>query len=98
LHRFASLCNEADDEPSELVNPRLAARDPVCKNEITPLIEQFTQHYHEERPHHGLENERPVRKGYQRKTVDEPSTVPLSMISCKNRLGGLLKHYHRKAA
>jgi putative transposase len=62
------------------------------------LIGEFIQHYHEERPHQGLENERPVRKGYRRKTTDEPSTVPLSAIGCKKRLGGLLKHYHRKAA
>jgi hypothetical protein len=45
-----------------------------------------------------LENELPVRRGYQRKTVDEPSSVPLSEIGCKTRLGGLLKHYYRKAA
>jgi hypothetical protein len=54
--------------------------------------------YHEERPHQGLDNERPVRKGYQRKTADEPSSVSPSAIGCKRRLGGLLKHYYRKAA
>jgi putative transposase len=62
------------------------------------LISEFVQHYHEERPHQGLDNERPVRKGYQRKTADEPSSVSPSAIGCKRRLGGLLKHYYRKAA
>jgi putative transposase len=62
------------------------------------LVGQFIQHYHEERPHQGLDNVVPVRKGYQRKTTDEPSSVPLSAIGCTTRLGGLLKHYYRKAA
>jgi putative transposase len=62
------------------------------------LIDSYIAHYHEERPHQGLDNELPVRRGYRRKTVDEPSSVPLSEIGCKHRLGGLLKHYYSKAA
>jgi putative transposase len=62
------------------------------------LCDQFVQHYHIERPHQGLDNIVPIRKGYQRKTTDEPDAVPLAAVGCKSRLGGLLKHYYRKAA
>jgi putative transposase len=62
------------------------------------LVGQFKDHYHLERPHQSLENQVPVRKGYRRKTADPPSSVPLSTIGCQTRLGGLLKHYYRKAA
>jgi hypothetical protein len=37
-------------------------------------------------------------RSIRRTTVDEPSSVPLSEIGCKQQLGGLLKHYYRKAA
>jgi len=32
------------------------------------------------------------------KKADEPEVVRLSEIRCKKRLGGVLKHYYRKAA
>jgi putative transposase len=51
------------------------------------LIRQFGDHFHLERAHQGLDNELPVRRGYRRKTVDEPSSVPLSEIGCKQRHG-----------
>jgi hypothetical protein len=44
------------------------------------------------------DNAAPARKGRKVKTSDEPDTVPLSAIGCKTQLGGLLKHYYRKAA
>jgi hypothetical protein len=28
----------------------------------------------------------------------QPDLIPLSEVACHTRLGGLLKHYHRKAA
>jgi hypothetical protein len=60
-------------------------------------------YYHEERPHQGMENglllpaKNPTGKGKK----DEPppdDILPLSQIGCRTRLGGLLKHYYRKAA
>ena len=64
------------------------------------LCSEFREHYHLERPHHGLENERPTQmktktSGRLPNPVD---TVQLSNIRCKERLGGLLKSYSRNAA
>ncbi len=54
------------------------------------LCSEFLAHYHEERPHQGLGN--------------MPLTMPRDdppydgAIQCRQRLGGLLRHYYRKAA
>ena len=58
-------------------------------------IREFMIHYHEERNHQGLEN-----------NLIEPQNIisikdatnPTGEIICKERLGGILKYYHRKAA
>jgi putative transposase len=64
-------------------------------------------HYHEERPHQAKENDPLVTPAPEanpskakRKTKDKspPDVVPISQIECRQRLGGLLKHYYRKAA
>jgi putative transposase len=60
------------------------------------LCEEFAEYYHAERPHQGLDNEPPKPIGKKRKC--QPDLIPLSDIACHKRLGGLLKHYHRKAA
>jgi putative transposase len=60
------------------------------------LCQEFAEHYHAERPHQGLDNEVPKLIGKQRKR--RPDLIPLSDVACQKRLGGLLKHYHRKAA
>lgn len=61
----------------------------VSQKQLNYILEQFLAHYHDERPHQGLGN------------------VPLSgsspapgdgEIVCRERLGGLLKHYERRAA
>lgn len=64
------------------------------------LCEQFAAHYHEERPHQGLENAIPTAKKARSRTEGKstsPETIRLSDIHCKERLGGLLKHYSRAA-
>ena len=50
----------------------------------------MSHYYHQERPHQGLGN-RPLVGA----NPDPPSQ---GKIVCKERLGGLLKHYYRKAA
>ena len=47
------------------------------------------EHYHEERPHQGLGNE-----------LIAPTTTVIGTgpITCRERLGGLLKFYDREAA
>jgi putative transposase len=68
-----------------------------CFDRIVPLGEKhlraavcsFMDHYHEERPHQGLGNERIA-----------PKTTSLGPgpIRCHERLGGVLKFYYRAAA
>ena len=68
-----------------------------CVDRIVPLGEAhlraavcaFVAHYHEERPHQGLDNERI--------TPPTPSTGS-GPIQCRERLGGVLKFYYREAA
>jgi len=66
------------------------------------LCQEFKIHYHEERPHQGLDNEligeTKTRKRKSKSKMDQPATISLAEIRCKERLGGLLKSYSRKAA
>src|SRR5690606_34714719 len=67
------------------------------------LCTEYLAHYHEERPHQSLANEPPsqskargrpkMKRGH---IADE--IAPLHEVRCKQRLGGLLKSYSRKAA
>ena len=52
-------------------------------------VRAFLQHYHEERPHQGLGNE-----------LIAPTTTVIGTgpITCRERLGGVLKFYDREAA
>ena len=67
------------------------------------LCAEYLAHYHEERPHQSLENE-PLRQPKPRgrpKKQNRPiheQVVPLTEVRCRQRLGGLLKSYSRKAA
>ncbi len=63
------------------------------------LCDQFRQHYELERPHQSLENELPRRvKKSGRWNSKHPDVIRIGELHCKERLGGLLKHYSRKAA
>ena len=59
------------------------------------LIDTFIRHYHRNRPHQGLDNRPPD-------SVNEPEPAilasPTGKVECEEQLGGLLKHYYRKAA
>jgi transposase InsO family protein len=54
------------------------------------VVEEFVVHYHEERPHQGLGN----------RPLTEPNLVmpEKGRVFCRERLGGMLKSYYRKAA
>ena len=58
------------------------------EDHLRHILREYETHYNEERPHQALGNE-PLKKG-EAQTAGE--------IVCSERLGGLLKHYHRKAA
>jgi putative transposase len=61
------------------------------------ICTEFSVHYLEERPHQGLENETIGKSRRKVKPQSSPHTIRMSDIRCKERLGGLLKHYSRAA-
>jgi len=52
------------------------------------VVEDFTEFYHEERPHQGIGN----------RIIDGTPGPVNGEIHCRERLGGLLKFYNRIAA
>ena len=63
----------------------------IGERHLRAAVAQFTRHYHLERPHQGLGNE----------LIEKPHDVISNhggVVECSERLGGLLKHYYRKAA
>ena len=66
----------------------------VCgEKHLRHLISEFLEHYHDERPHQNLANAPPCQQ--------EETILPFvkdQRIHRRERLGGFLKHYFRKAA
>lgn len=65
------------------------------------LCSEFVEHYHEERPHQGLDNARPsvvLAESEDAEQSEPPVRVRLTDVRCKQRLGGLLKSYETKVA
>ena len=66
------------------------------------MVSEFVEHYHEERPHQSMDNDVLVAAepppANDEHTKPPPDVVPVSQIACRERLGGVLKHYYRKAA
>ena len=57
---------------------------------LRKTIKQFLEHYRRERNHQGLGNR--LIEG------DEPSVESTGEVACRERLGWMLKYYHRRAA
>ena len=53
-------------------------------------MKEYTEHYHLERNHQGLDNELIER------LIDGPNME--ATVNCRERLGGILNYYYRKAA
>jgi putative transposase len=68
----------------------------LCDKHLLHITKEFLEHYNEERPHQGVGN-RPLKNVAKE---PEPCTLPFASgkIVCKERLGGLLKSYHREVA
>jgi hypothetical protein len=49
---------------------------------------EYTEHYHLERNHQGLGNE----------LIERPTEEADGEVECRERLGGVLNYYHRRAA
>ncbi len=68
----------------------LAQIIPLGERHLRTAVKEYTGHYHLERNHQGLENE----------LIEKPSGE-LNMtgaVECRERLGGVLKYYYRRAA
>ncbi len=57
---------------------------------LRSAVHHYLSHYHSERTHQGLDNQ----------IIDRPGEIGQSvgLIECRERLGGMLKYYHRVAA
>ena len=58
--------------------------------QLRRAVLSYVEHYHGERPHQRLDN----------KLIDSTARVANDdgEVQCRERLGGLLKYYHREAA
>ena len=61
----------------------------IGEGSLRRVVDQFCEHYHRERNHQGLENK-----------IIEPEfgSAEEGEVNCHERLGGLLRYYHRDAA
>ena len=73
-----------------------------CLDKLVPLgerhlrlaISEFVEHYHLERNHQGLDN-RLITAGA---AAANENADPAAPIACRERLGGILSYYYRRAA
>jgi hypothetical protein len=55
------------------------------------LLGEYVEHYHYERPHQGKGNE-PLN------AIGDHEPTATGEVVCRERLGGVLRHYYRRAA
>ena len=62
---------------------------PLGERHLRSVVEEFVEHYHSERTHQGLDN-----------LIPFPARAPAARgrVVVRERLGGVLKFYDRKAA
>jgi len=61
---------------------------PIGERHLRHAIDEFAAHYHLDRNHQGLGN----------RLIDgEAEIEPADRVECRERLGGLLRSYHRAA-
>ena len=78
--------------PNDLSAPRPSAWTEWVlfgEGHLRAAVREFVHHYHEERPHQGLDN-----------ALITPTTtvIEVGQTRCRERLGGRLKFYYREAA
>ena len=80
-------------ESAEAQLPRATHLIVFSEAHLRYLLAEMLAHYHLERPHQGLGN-------WTLSGADPPQALALTSgeIECRERLGGLLKHYRRKVA
>jgi transposase InsO family protein len=68
----------------------LAKIIPLGERHLRKAVKEYTEHYHLERNHQGLDNE------LIEKLIDRPKMG--GTVNCRERLSGVLNYYYRKAA
>ena len=66
-----------------------------CLGQLDYIVWTYASYYNQHRPHQGLGN-RPL--GISKDPSGQTRQIEVGQIRCKEWLGGLLKHYYRKAA
>ncbi len=68
----------------------LAQIIPLGERHLRNAVTEYTKHYHLERNHQGLDNQ----------LIENASDVPSreGTVECRERIGGVLKYYYRRAA
>ena len=61
---------------------------PLGEHHLRWVIGEYVKHYHLERNHQGLGNE----------LIEPSGERGQGQIACRERLGGLLRYYYRRAA
>ena len=64
---------------------------PLGERHLRTVVSEYTQHYHLERNHQGLDNQLISRSPDRSADMDRD-------VLCNERLGGILKNYYRIAA
>ena len=68
------------------------------RSHLDHIVDTYTRFYNEHRPHQSLENRILSFEREEEQSIDKPHPAVLGCIGCQLELGGLLKHYYRKAA
>ena len=68
----------------------LAKIIPLGERHLRKVVKEYTEHYHLERNHQGLDNE------LIEKLIGSPDRD--GAVECRERLGGILNYYYRRAA
>ncbi len=68
----------------------LAQIIPLGERHLRNAVTEYMKHYHLERNHQGLDNQ----------LIEKVGEVPSreGTVECRERLGGVLKYYYRRAA
>ena len=83
--RFPRATRLVESAKSECLERMVLLGEP----HLRAAVRAFMHHYHQERPHQRLGNER---------IAPTTAVIGTGPIECRERLGGLLKFYYREAA
>jgi putative transposase len=84
------VLERADVAVRSIKSECLAQIIPLGERHLRTAVKEYTEHYHLERNHQGLDNE----------LIEKPTDVldVNGAVECRERLGGVLNYYSRRAA